>query len=204
MKEFEYKSNSFKSKESESSNVVEKKVEKAISGNAKVKDKSGMQKFTDVFISEDAGNVKKFILLEVLIPSLKKAISDIVTNGIDMILYGQAGTSKRSGSPASKVSYRSYYEKPQERAGYDYSPRTSYDYKNIILDTRPEAEEVLSRMDEIVSMYGMVSVADLYDLVGITGEHTDNKYGWKDIRSASVVHVRDGYLLKFPRALPFD
>lgn len=202
MKEFEYKSNSHKSKEVTASDVTEKKVEKAISGKARVKDKSGIQKFTDVFISEDAGSVKNYILMEVLIPSFKKAISDIVTNGIDMILYGQSGVSKRNNTPASKVSYRSYYDRPQEQP--NYYQRSAYDYKNIVLDTRVEAQEVLTRMDEIISMYGMVSVADLYDLVGITGEHTDNKYGWKDIRMASVVHVRDGFLLKFPRPLPFD
>jgi len=51
----------------------------------------------------------------------------------------------------------------------------------------------------------MVSVADLYELVGIQGSYTDNKYGWtKNIRNASVVRVRDGYLLKLPKALPFD
>ena len=62
----------------------------------------------------------------------------------------------------------------------------------------------MSRMDEIVGTYGTVSVADLYDLVGITGAYTDNKYGWTDIRSASVVRVRDGYMIKLPRALPLN
>ena len=59
-------------------------------------------------------------------------------------------------------------------------------------------------MEELISMYGLVSVADLYELVGITGSYTDNKYGWYDIRSASVVRVRDGYLLKFPKAIPLN
>jgi hypothetical protein len=50
----------------------------------------------------------------------------------------------------------------------------------------------------------LVSVADLYDLVGVTGNYTDNKYGWTDIRSASVIRVRDGYMLKLPKALPLN
>ena len=57
-------------------------------------------------------------------------------------------------------------------------------------------------MDELIDMYGQVSVADLYDLVGKTCEHTDNKYGWTNIRNAEPVRVRDGYLLKMPKALP--
>ena len=38
--------------------------------------------------------------------------------------------------------------------------------------------------------------ADLYDLVGINGSYTDNKYGWTHLRSTDVQRVRDGYLLK--------
>lgn len=200
-----YKPNSHKSKEEQQ--LPEKKTEKIISGTAKKHKKSEIRKFTDVFISEDVDSVKNYILVDVLVPAVKKAISDIVTNGIDMLLYGESKHSNTS-STASKVSYRSYYDK---KSGDDrfarYSTmhtRVGYDYDNIVLDTRGEAENVLSRMDELVSTYGMVSVADMYDLVGITGNYTDNKYGWTDIRNASVVRVRDGYVIKMPKALPID
>lgn len=201
-----YKPNSHKSKEEQQEALTERKVEKVIKGSAKAKKRSDVKKFADVFISEDAGNVKSYILIDVLIPAIKKAISDIVTNGIDMMLYGEAGRSKKK-SPASKISYRSYYESDNERRR-DYSSirtRSTYEYDDIVLENRGEAESVLSTMDELVETYGMVSVADLYELVGIQGSYTDNKYGWtKNIRNASVVRVRDGYLLKLPKALPFD
>lgn len=197
----EYKSNSHASKEKEK-NGGEKRVEKIISGKAQVKKKSEFSKFANVFVSEDAGNVKSYILMDVLVPAVKKAVSDIVTNGIDMLLYGETGVHKRNGA-SSKVSYRSYYDR-SSRSTSSSKTRNGYSYDDIILDNRGEAEEVLSRMDEIVATYGTVSVADLYDLVGITGAYTDNKYGWTDIRSASVVRVRDGYMIKLPRALPLN
>lgn len=200
----EYKPNSHKSKEDQKGSIPEKKVEKVIAGTVKSKKKSEIQKFTDVFISEDINNVKSYILLDVLIPAIKKAISDIVTNGIDMILYGETGKTK-SNSTASKVSYRSYYDGRNGRRDYSaVRTKISYNYDDIILDNRGEAEDVLSRMDELISTYGLVSVADLYDLVGVTGNYTDNKYGWTNIRSASVIRVRDGYMLKLPKALPLD
>jgi hypothetical protein len=200
----EYKPNSHKFKADQNGAVPKKKVEKVISGTAKSKKKSEIQKFTDVFISEDVNNVKSYILLEVLVPAIKKAISDIVTNGIDMILYGETGKTK-SNSTASKISYRSYYDGGNVRRDYSTTrTKTGYNYDDIILDNRGEAEEVLSRMDELISTYGLVSVADLYDLVGVTGNYTDNKYGWTDIRSASVIRVRDGYMLKLPKALPLN
>lgn len=201
-----YKPNSHKSKEEQQEALAERKVEKVIKGSAKTKKRSDVKKFADVFISEDAGNVKSYILMDVLIPAIKKAISDIVTNGIDMMLYGEAGRSKKK-SPASKISYRSYYESDNDRRR-DYSSirtRSTYEYDDIILETRGDAESVLATMDELVETYGMVSVADLYEMVHIQGSYTDNKYGWTtNIRNASVVRVRDGYLLKLPKALPFD
>jgi len=200
----EYKPNSHKYKEDQNRSAPEKKVEKVIAGTVKSKKKSEIRKFTDVFISEDINNVKSYILLDVLIPAIKKAISDIVTNGIDMILYGETGKTK-SNSTASKVSYRSYYDGRNGRRDYSaVRTKTSYNYDDIIFDNRGEAEDVLSRMDELISTYGFVSVADLYDLVGVTGNYTDNKYGWTNIRSASVIRVRDGYMLKLPKALPLD
>lgn len=201
-----YKPNSHKAKKEQEEALAERKVEKVIKGSAKTKKRSDVKKFADVFISEDAGNVKSYIIMDVLIPAIKKAISDIVTNGIDIMLYGETGRSKKK-SPASKISYRSYYESDNERRR-DYSSvrtRSTYEYDDIVLDSRGEAESVLATMDELVETYGMVSVADLYEMVGVQGSYTDNKYGWtKNIRNASVVRVRDGYLLKLPKALPFD
>ena len=49
-----------------------------------------------------------------------------------------------------------------------------------------------------------VKIADLYDLVGMDSNYTDNRYGWTNLRSAQVVRVRDGYLLKLPKALPLN
>lgn len=190
----EYKSNSHRSKEQSS----DKKVEKVISGNAKVKKRSAL--------SDDIQNIKSYVVMDVLIPAAKKAISDIVTNGIDMILYpGGNGRPKRSN--ANHVSYRSYYDNRDRDRRYDpetRSRRSSYSYDDIIIDTRAEAEEVLERMDELLDTYNVVSVADLYDLVGISCSYTDNKYGWTNLRNAEVIRVRDGYFLKLPKAGPID
>lgn len=199
----DYKPNSYKSKE-ESSNDEKKKIEKVVTGEVKTKKKSEIKKVADIFISEDIKNVKSYILMDVLVPAIKKAVSDIVTNGIDMILYG--GTRAGRSSSVSNVSYRSYYDRRDDDRHSYTTPltRAAYDTEDIILQTRGEAEEVLTRMDELISMYGVVSVADLYDLIGKTCSYTSNKYGWTNIRNAEAVRVRDGYMLKLPKALPIN
>lgn len=198
----DYQPNSHKFKEEQQKTEEKKQLTKVVSGSVKTKKKSELTKFKDVFISEDASNVKSYIVMDVLIPAVKKAVSDIITNGIDMILYGESGRNRRNSS--SKVSYRSYYDDRRDDRREVPRTRTGYNYDDIILETRGEAEEVLERMEELIETYGIVSVADLYDLVGITGNYTDNKYGWTNIRNAEPVRVRDGYMLKLPKALPIN
>lgn len=197
-----YKPNSHKFR-AEQKAKEEKKVEKVVKGKVKVKKKNEVRKFADIFISEDVSNVKSYVFMDVLVPAIKKAISDIVTDGIDMILYGGTGHGKKS-SGASKISYRSYYDRRDDDRRTTKT-RTGYDFDDVVLESRGEAEEVLTRLDELVDTYGFASVADLYDLVGITCKYTDNKYGWTNIRNAEPVRARGGgYVLKLPKVLPID
>ena len=200
----EYKSNSHRSKEGKTEALTDrKKVEKVVHGRVRTKPKSGVSKITDIFISDDAANVKSYIVMDVLAPAVKKAISDMVRDGIAMILYGES-KGRKSSSASGYVSYRDYSRSDDRDRFRDSRSRSSYAHDDIILDSRGEAEEVLTRMDELIDTYGNVSVADLYDLVGKSSEYTDNKYGWTNIRNAEPIRVRDGYMLKLPKALPIN
>ena len=179
-----------------------KKVEKVVNGKVITKKKNKFSKFKDIFISEDLSNVKNYILLDVVAPHVKKAVSDIITTGIDMILYGGPRKDSRR-SDLDRVSFRRYDKIDDRRTSYA-STRRGYSLDDIILDSRSEAEEVLTKMDELIATYGMVSVADLCELVGITCQYTDHKYGWTNTRSASYDRVREGYILRLPRAMPLD
>ena len=192
-----YPSNSHKAREE----VAEKKVEKVVSGKTSTKKKSGIRKLSDTFLSEDVSNVKSYIFSEVLLPAAKKLVSDIVTNGTNMLLYGEIKNKKGN---SSKVSYSRYYD---DRSRDYRSPvvRNNFDYDEIIFETRGDAEAVLDAMYDILNQYKVVSVAELYDLASITTHnYTCNNYGWIDLRGSSVVRVRDGYILKLPRALAID
>lgn len=192
-----YPSNSHKAREE----VAEKKVEKVVSGKTSTKKKSGIRKLSDTFLSEDVSNVKSYIFSEVLLPAAKKLVSDIVTNGTNMLLYGEIKNKKGN---SSKVSYSRYYD---DRSRDYRSPvvRNNFDYDEIIFETRGDAEAVLDAMYDILNQYKVISVAELYDLASITTHnYTCNNYGWVDLRGSSVVRVRDGYILKLPRALAID
>ena len=195
----EYKSNSHKSKEL-TKNEPTKKVVKPIA-KATTKKKN---KLAETFISEDASNIKSYILMDVLVPAIKKAVIDIVTDGISMLFYGDTSHgNKRSSTSASYVSYNRYSDRDRRDDRTSYG-RSRYSYDDIILQSRGEAEEVLDRMSEMIDTYGIVSVADMYDLVGIATNYTDNKYGWTNLRNAEPIRVSNGYMLKLPKAGPID
>lgn len=193
--------NSHKSRNEKKENQEEKRAEKVVHGKVKTRE-NNMRKLTDVFISEDVANVKNYILFDVVIPSVKKAIYDLIVGALDISLYGGRGGGKRP--TADKVSYTDYNDvSRRDNRSYDRTRTNSgYSYDDIVLETRGEAEAVLSRMDEIMDEYNIVRVADLYDLVGVTGNFTDNNYGWTNIRNAKIVRVHDGYKIDMPRALP--
>lgn len=194
----EFKSNSHKTRENRSNTDSDKKVEKIISGSAKSKKKNGIQKITNVFIPDDVDDVRSYIIEDIVVPAVK----DIILDAVRAFLGVNSGP--RGKSSSSKVSYRKYYDERDRRDSRETNRTRGYEYDDIIIENRGEAEDVLSRMDELIESYGLVSVADLYDLVGINGNYTDNKYGWFSIRTASVVHVRDGYMIKLPKAVPLN
>lgn len=205
MSEPVYTPNSHKFKEEQKTAAPEKRVSKVVKGSVKTK-KNEVRKFADIFISEDIGSVKNYIFMDVLVPAIKKAIYDIVTNGIDMFLYGGTGKGK-SASSGTRVSYGKYYDQ-KNNAGYrgseNVKSHNGFEYDDIIFDNRGEAETVKQQMQAAIGKYGFVTVADLYDMVDLPAPYTSQKYGWMDVSSAEATRVRDGYMLKLPRAVPID
>lgn len=193
----EYKNNSFAARNNNSTIPEKKKVEKIISGTAKTKKKSIARKMVGAFIPEDVDDVKTYIFEDIVVPAAKDILLDAVRAFLGV--NGRSG-----GSNNHRESYRSYYDKENKKRDYGKSRTTSRDYNDVYLNDKREAEEVLIKMDELMQMYGVVSIGDFYDLVGITGNYTDEKYGWTDIRSASIIRTYDGYKIKLPRALPID
>jgi hypothetical protein len=203
MSDFDYKPNSHKYKEAQLNPAnKEKRVEKVVSGSATIREKKGINKLASIFISDDVKNVKSYAIEDVLIPSIKKAVVDIIKNGAEMIFYGKSG---RPRSMSDKISYNRFYDRDDRDRRRDDEPksRSRFSYDDVIVPDRGEADAVLDRLCETVREYGAARITDLYDLVGITSDnYTDNDYGWTNLRNARVVRVRDGYAFDLPRALP--
>ena len=203
----EYQSNSYRSREeSAKKEAPKKKVEKVIKGTAKIRENK-KRKITDMFISEDVSNVKSYIFGDVLVPAIKDAVSDIVKDAVDMLLFGRTDHRRSDrGRSGNKVPYYSYSRERREdrRESEGYSSRNRFDYEDVVMDSRAEAETVRRELMAIIEEYGVATVLDLYDLVGQTAPHTSSNWGWTNVRNAEPIKVRDGYVLRLPKAMPID
>lgn len=197
----EFKSNSHKFREEQKELARKPKMEKVVKRPVKVQKKSEFRKIKDVFISEDLPNVKNYVIFDVLVPTIKKAVSDIITNATDMFLFGTTSKNK-SRSSIGHVSYDRFYEKNAVPNRVDTYRAGKIHYNDISFNSRSEAKEVLDALEDMIDRYGMASVGDFFDAVEVTCDYTDYNYGWTSLRGADVVVTRDGFAIKFPKAVP--
>jgi hypothetical protein len=178
------------------------KQEKVVSGAVVTRKKGVASKIHDTFFSEDSNSVVQYVVMEVLVPAAKNMISDAVSQGVERLMFGDIRPRSTQGVRTGYTNYNRAQPQATQQRTMTRQARTTHDFSDVILETRGEAEDVLDRLRDLVDKYQVATVNDLYDLVGITGEFTDDNWGWYDLRSASVRAIRGGYLLLLPRTQP--
>lgn len=211
----QYRGNSNASKDIQNVPEERERIEQIASGR-KVKPSFWRSALSDI-IADDLSVIGTKILKEIVIPSFKNAISDGITNTVDILLWGQTrGHSGYSGSNTIRriTPYSSLYSgntsnkvvkynEPQQAArGLD-----RYSYQDILIPFVPEethsvtkskADAILARMRVYLDRYGFVSVGDLYDAVGEVPDRIDQDWGWYNLDSAYVQNHREGFILRMP------
>ena len=207
-----YSGNSHKNRNSQEEVVTpkDKNVTSVIQGKA-IKRKKGLwRKITETFTGDDARSVGSYVLWDIAIPAFKDLVFDIIKNGAERSLYGEVRARGRNDRYGSRSSYDKMFAKSDSRDSrsgrreLSSRARSTHDFGEIVLETRVEAEKVLDTLTELIDQYDVATVNDLYDLVEITGNFTDDKWGWTNLSNARAVRVRDGYLLELPPTESID
>jgi len=187
-------------------------------GHVSLKKQSAWKRAKHRIFEQEGAELKEYVINDVLIPSIKDTISNIVANGVDIILYGEARhvSSRRSGIFGGSTRYgnyvsynsistnRSNINNVRDRVGSSSAVRANLSLDDFIFQNRKEAVDILDRMSTILTDYGIVTVADLYDMCGLKTPYTFNNYGWNDLSTAGVTLTRDGYLLSLPTPQVLD
>lgn len=179
-------------------------VQKIITGTAVKKKPSWFRKFGRSLIADDVSNIREWIMVEVVVPSIRNLLADSIKGSTDRVLYGQArgrGRGYGYGGPPERPGLRTRYDKMYDgepRKMLSREARARHDFDEVILDSHSEAAAVIDALIHRVETYGMATVSDMYDLVGVTGSYADRNYGWTDLRTADVRQFRGGWLLDLP------
>lgn len=199
----------------EISKVERKSLDKVVAGEPKKVKKSLVGRLvTGVLGPEGLPGIGQYVSEEIIVPAIKNIIVDAVTSGINMVMYGDSkGTTPRNYGGAPRytgygashrptVNYTSRYTSQQPEPSQMSTRGVRQGVEEYIIENREDAAHVLTTLTEQADMYGSVSIADYYDLIGIPSNYTDNNYGWilETIAHSSIRPVRGGHVIKFPPA----
>lgn len=182
--------------------------EKKVIAKAKVQKKSAIKEALRTFFAQDLPEIAEHLVVDVAIPAAKNAITDMVTQGIQQLLYGEVDPRRRPSSGYTSYSSssrsdrgRAYYEsrRPERREPRQPKPTNVED---LVFDTRGDAFDVIEFIAESIEQYGQVSVADLMSSVGIQPRYTDERWGWTTNDAFEIRQIREGWLVSADRPEP--
>lgn len=177
-----------------------RKVSAVVRNKVRERKPSLGKRFAASFAGDDAQTVGQYILFDVIIPATKNLITDMVSQGIERLMFGTS--SPRRPSTVYRPGHTSYnrmYKGEDERRTISDRGRRTHDFREIVMDTREEASDVLDHLRDLIDRYGSASISDFYSLCDISSDHVDIKWGWTDLPNVEISMVRGGgYILELP------
>lgn len=190
------------SRRTKAEQAAKPKTEPIVTGRVVERKQSPASRVIHSFIADDAGGIWQFVLTEVVLPAARNLIFDTGKAALERALFGDA-------RPASSTGFgRRFNYGNVTRTATDPRPpvsrqaRTNMDFRDIVLSSRADAENVLDSLRGLIVEYGVASISDLYGFVGMTADFTDDLRGWEDLRTASIRIVSGGHMLVLPRPIP--
>lgn len=180
-----------------------------LKGKVVQKKQSFGDKLKETFIAEDARDVGDYILWDILIPTIKRTIRDIIVGSADRIFLGTGISSSqnlvRERGVTRVVTRNDYSSISSRKSAVSSIPSAkttgrspNFGLNDVIFEAYDDAANVLDRMVDYLETYGVVRVDDFFDLVGKSSQYTSQNWGWYSLSAASIVTVRGGYFIKLP------
>ena len=167
--------------------------------------------------ASDAQDLGEHIVKNVLIPGVQNLVWDsmqsvtmTLNRTIQMMIFGPGAVNRPSilgQALPSRISpqyveYGATYRDPSTRPPSPglRSSSKRLQINDIVLNSRAEAEMVLDMLREVIDNYGQVTVLELYRKLNIPTEnnYTLADWGWTQLLTAQVHHIRQGYQLVLP------
>lgn len=181
--------------------IVEKRKAKPVVGSPATKQKKTLgTKIKELFFNDDTIDVKEYVINEVIIPTIRFTLSDIILGNFrGGSVYNRGRTDYGAYSKRSVYSYGQRPKPPENRE--PEQPREGFE--NAIFATRQEAQDALDDLKGRIEEFGSASVGDLYDMAMISGDFTDYYKGWYNLDRSFVKRVMGGFVIDLPRPVLF-
>lgn len=185
------------------------KSEKKAISTARVKKESVGQKLKKAFFGENVENVGDYVIFDVMIPALKATLSDMVGNGIEVLLFGESRGKRRSRND-NYTGYASISRSDRDRRDRLDTRRDrdrSLSYNDITFDTKSDANQFLAEIFDYVKEYDRISVAVYMSILEsycdekLSPTWRDDRIGWykEDLSGTAPVRTKYGWEIDIPR-----
>lgn len=184
----------------------------ALKGTVVAKRPSFFSKLKETFIADDARDVGDYIVWDIIVPTIRRTIRDVIVGSADRIFLGTTSPSGSSvlyrergvtkvrtdyatvSTGAKKIKSTADSNRPNTQR----SPRVNFHLNEIVFDNYNDAAAVLEKLVDYLDTYGTVSVDDYFDLIGQSSDYTAQNWGWTSLSSATIVNTYGGYFIKLP------
>lgn len=186
--------------------MADDKPKAVVQGKASTRSLFG--KIGEIFTIGNMKDARNYIISDVVVPGFLDMLYDSITRYAGKLIYGDKGIPARDkrrsiggGTNYNGIvrlsdgeSIRSINKKKES------SVSGIYDYNEIELKTRADAEMLLDAMTDFLESHDVITVADMYAMAHYEGgNYTDNNWGWADLKGARIERSFDGWILKLPR-----
>lgn len=219
MTQEKYPPNSNVSKQKAISEEVQRPRRTQIIGEPPVKRKPGFLYAIFGSVLEGVGDqpIGKYLVTAIILPSIRDLIFDTVVKTAEMSLYGNraSGMSRRPSIGGGVIQQKTQvpYSKISTAWGGASQPKAITEepernakvaYTDYLFGSRGDAERMLEALRDLIETYEVCSIADFYDFAGLQDDFTLNRWGWRDLSTASVHRVAGGYIINFPQPVPIS
>lgn len=181
-----------------------KQVPKAVVTGAVPVKRPATRRFLDYVFAESPKQIAQKVASQTVVPRLKLSAYEAFEGFIRGMFLGGvskpiSGLNPTPFQPNSGIHYAgiSTGMTPLQQAQQVNAARPNVgNYRDLTLPTMEGAELLYANMIQLMNKYRVVTVADLWEMAGLTPEPSMNHYGWRSLENAQITTSPEGYVLR--------
>lgn len=183
---------------------VEKSTESKVIAKASEKKNRTVYRALSDFVVSDIPEVWEHLVIDVVIPTVKSMLTDMVTQGVQSLLYGNSAPKTRG----SYVTYGSRSTTSYSRASAPMRsrPQTRSDdrIRDLEFESNQDLRDMLAFIAEVFDDREVLTVAELKEAAGLKVSYVDDRWGWGREASFRSVVDRGRHVLLVPSPEPLS